>query len=77
MNIYSEYAIVRVTAYVNDMCELNRIWWKNRRHIKETCIDASGLTESYVIVRTRKTRRVKKQVDKYIEEVKFIYSPAK
>lgn len=77
MNIYSEYAIVRMAVYVNDLCKLNNIWWKNRRYVKETCIDASGLTESYVIIRRRKTRRVKKQTDKYIEEIKFIYSPAK
>ena len=77
MNIYSRYAIDEVTVYVKNMKDLEKKWKSNRKRIIETCIDMSGFAESYIVVRNFRTRRHKKQTETYIEEVKFIYRPAK
>lgn len=77
MNIYSEYAIEHVTVNVRSMKKLQEKWQHNVKRVVETCIDPSGLTESYIVVRQFRTARRKKQVDRYIEEVKFVYVPQK
>lgn len=75
MNIYSEYAIEHVTVYVRSMKALEQKWKSNQKRVIETCIDTTGFMESYVVVRQYRVHRQKKQKEKFVEEVKFVYNP--
>lgn len=75
MNIYSEYAIEHVTVHLHSMKELEKKWKLNKKRVIESCIDTTGFSESYIVVKVYKVYRHKKQKETFLKHIKFVYRP--